>query len=777
MPFEKVVDSVVKERNLARTPLFQVLFVLHNTPQVPALRLGNISLTGESFDSQHSKFDFTLGITADGAGLRASVQYSTAILSEATMHRMMLHFVQLLKAVVASLQQKIGALPMLSEAEKDQVVAEFNNTYEQVDDDCTIISLFKKQAALTPDAIALVFGTEQLTYTELDKRSDQLANYLQSRGVKAESIVPVCLHKSLELIIGILGVLKAGGAYVPVDPGYPKDRIRFMLQDTAAELLLTKETHIESLKEIFTDDKIIALDRDWEKINSGIDGISGYDIKPGQLAYVLYTSGSTGQPKGVAVQHDSLANHLLWFNRQYQLTKDDSSLLISSFSFDGSMTATWPVLLSGGTLHLPQDDLFDPAAVLQYISENSITYIKTLPGIFSALVEQLPLQNNQLCKSLRLIIVGGERMNIADFKTYINVYPNILFANHYGPTECTISSSYYLVDKSNIDVTSRKSIVGKPVANTQIYIVNEEGQLNPAGVPGEIGIAGIGVARGYWNQATLTAEKFVANPFGSPGSRMYKTGDIGRWLADGNIEYIGRRDNQVKIRGYRIELSEIEAVIQQSGLVSQAVVVAKEDSEGNQRLVAYAVADGVFDKPELISWLKNKLPEYMIPLIWIALEKLPLTPNGKVDTKALPEPDGAAVVTDQYVAARNETEENISKIWQELLHVEQVGIHDNFFELGGHSLLAIRVISAIRKNLDVELRIKDLFIHQTIASLAGYINTLNKGLIIPKIEVQERPGQIPLSFGQERLWFMDQLEGSTFLSPANRFETNRKITG
>jgi amino acid adenylation domain-containing protein len=429
--------------------------------------------------------------------------------------------------------------------------------------------------------------------------------------------------------------------YVPVDPAYPSERILFMLEDAGAGMVLTADKNLATLKSIFPKENILSLDSQWNIVQ--LQPISGIDhsIKPQQLAYVLYTSGSTGQPKGVAVEHASLANHLVWFNKQYQLTEKDSSLLLSSFSFDGSMTATWPVLLSGGTLHLPTSSDLNPAAMLTYISKHSISYIKTLPGIFKELIEADNFTDPQICASLRLIIVGGERMNLEDFRSYLDYYPDVLFANHYGPTECTISSSFYLVNKSSIDHTGRRSLVGTPVANTNIFIVGDEDQLKPLGVTGEIYIAGIGVARGYLNQPLLTAEKFVSNPFTDNGGMVYKTGDLGRWLADGNIEYLGRKDDQVKIRGYRIELGEIENVLQKSGLLTQGVVMAKADQTGANRLVGYIVPGQAFNRGSIVAYLKGKLPAYMIPGQWVELESFPLSPNGKVNRKALANLDTA----------------------------------------------------------------------------------------------------------------------------------------
>ncbi|MEO7533278.1 MAG: amino acid adenylation domain-containing protein, partial [Ferruginibacter sp.] len=759
VPFEKVVDAVVQERDMSRSPLFQVMFVLHNTPEIPELRLGDVALSPESFDHNAAKFDLTFSITATELGLRGSLQYCTDLFNENTISRLLLHFNNLLQAIVSDPQQKIALLPMLGNEEKQQLLEVFNNTSVEFKESDNIITLFEKQAAKSPQSIALIFGEERLTYQQLDERSNQLAHCLRSRGVKKEVLVPICINKSPEMIVGILGILKAGGAYVPVDPAYPTERILFMLLDSNAEIILTAEKHVESLSSIFPEEQIIILDGPQNDFQSLPATAIKNPIQSQQLAYVLYTSGSTGQPKGVAVQHASLVNHLIWFNKQYNITDKDSSILISSFSFDGSMTATWPVLLGGGTLHLLINNDFDPSAILSYVSRYSVTYIKTLPGIFNALINAENFNDRNICASIRLLIVGGERMNVEDFNTYLDYYPDVLFANHYGPTECTISSSFYLIDKTTINAVERRSLIGRPVANTSIFIVGDEDQLNSVGVIGEICIAGAGVARGYINRPDLTAEKFVNNHFGKSGERMYKTGDLGRWLADGNIEYIGRKDDQVKIRGYRIELGEIENVLQKSEQLSNAVVLAKSGTTGD-RLVAYVIPEQAFNSEEIVSYLKDKLPAYMIPDQWVEMEFFPLSPNGKINREALPDTGFNALITQQYVAPRNETERVIAKIWEGLLGVEQVGINDNFFQRGGHSLMAMRVISSIRKQLKIELAVKSLFLFPTIAGLAEDLKAQDLEPLIPPVEKYERPELIPLSFNQERLWFIDHLEGT-----------------
>jgi amino acid adenylation domain-containing protein/FkbM family methyltransferase len=760
VPFEKIVEKVVQERDLSRTPLFQVMFILQNTPEVPELRFGDVQLSGEPIKHDTSKFDLIFSLTEGAYGLNGSVQFSTDLYDKETIAAMAGHFKELLYSIVNKPEEKVSTLRMLKIEEENNLLAKFNTDSVQYPDK-NLVALIEEQAAKTPDNIALIFGDKQLTYRQFNERSNQLAHYLQRKAIKNESLVPICIDKSFEMIIGILGILKAGGAYVPIDPEYPTDRIRFMLEDTNATVILSSEKALNSLNKLISKEKTVALDIQWNEIQDYPLTNLNLNIAASQFAYTLYTSGSTGKPKGVQVQHKSLSSHLHWFNNQYQISESDSTLLLSSFSFDGCMTSMWPVLTKGGQLHLPENNLLDTDQVLNYVSDNSLSYLKTLPGIFKTIIHAGNFKEQGICKSLRLIILGGERVDPADIKAYISLYPDTLISNHYGPTECTISSSFHLVNKHNIDEFMKRPVIGKPIDNTQIYILAENGLLSPVGVVGELFIGGQGVAKGYLNDEKLTSEKFVSDTFKSePDARMYRTGDLGRWLPNGSIEFLGRLDDQVKIRGYRVELGEIENIIQLSGLVQHAVVLAKDDEGGNTRLVAYTVPGESYSQKALGSYLKDQLPAYMIPSLYKELDSLPLSPNGKADRKALPEPDYSGLKAKEYIAPRDITEEKIAVIWQELLNVQQVGVHDNFFELGGHSLLGMRVMSFLRKELGVEISVKDIFVYPTIAELAKRLNSQTEGVLLPAIQKQERPQYIPLSFSQERLWFIDRLEGS-----------------
>ena len=546
----------------------------------------------------------------------------------------------------------------------------------------------------------------------MNERSNQLAHYLQKQGVKAETLVPVCIERSLEMVVGILGILKAGGAYVPIDPEYPQERISYMLEDTGAKLVLSSKASREKLSEN-NSIKMIELDGDWKQIAKEKSSNPETNIAPNQLAYVIYTSGSTGHPKGVMIEHRSVVNLLTSLAREVSFTPDSSFLSVTTYSFDISYLELYMPLIYGSKLVIvSRETASDGYALAESLAANRPTHMQGTPSTWQ-LLEAAGWTNPEGVNML----IGGEAVK-EGIKNYLASIGQVW--NVYGPTETTIWSTS---KKLSAD---EKVTIGKPIANTQIYILNKDNALSPLGVTGEIGIGGDGLARGYLNRAELTAEKFIIDPFSKePGARLYRTGDLGRWLPDGNIEYLGRKDDQVKIRGFRIELGEIENALNQSEQVSQGVVLAKGDRQGNKRLVGYVVTEEAFDKQAIQAYLHNKLPEYMVPALWVELESIPLTSNGKIDRKALPDPEITNIAA-EYVAPRNDTEAKLVQIWQKLLGVERVGIHDNFFELGGHSLLAMRVVSAIRKELNVELSIRDLFVHPAIAGLSAYLENKSR---------------------------------------------------
>jgi len=708
VPFEKVVESVAKDRDMSRSPLFQVMFMFQNTPEVPQLKLGDLELSAETSEHLNSKFDLTLTVTETAAGLRCSVEYCTDLFREATITRMMEHFTQLIKSIIADPTQKLHALPMLIESEKQYLLNDFNQTATVYPSDKSIVDLFEEQVLKTPEKLALVFEEQQMSYRELNAKANQFAHYLRSKGVADEMLVPICVERSVELMIGILGIMKAGAAYVPVDPDYPADRISYMLEDTGAAIVVSSsksKSKIQTAAEI----NIIELDDERAFANQSKNNLSN-KVLPNQLAYVIYTSGSTGKPKGVMIEHTSVVNLLISIAGAVQFDADSRFLSVTTYSFDIAYLELYMPLIYGGSLIIASRDVAMNGFLLaEKITDSNPTHLQATPSTW-----QILLDGEWENKEGLAMLIGGEAIK-EDIKDALTKLGDLY--NCYGPTETTIWSAIKKLEPNE------KVVIGKPIANTNIAILDGNNQLCPIGVAGEICIGGAGLARGYFKRPELTAEKFINDPFSKiPDAKLYRTGDLGRWLADGNIECLGRLDEQVKIRGFRIELGEIETVLEQYELVDQAVVLAKEDKQSNKRLVGYIVPNGAFDKEAIIQFVKGKLPAYMVPALWVTMETLPLTPNGKINRKALPDPDISALIVNNYVAPRNETEEVLAAIWQDLLGVDRVGIQDNFFELGGHSLLIIKMVALIRKQLSCTIPVLLLFQFTTISDISKYLD-------------------------------------------------------
>ncbi|MEO6220979.1 MAG: amino acid adenylation domain-containing protein, partial [Ginsengibacter sp.] len=663
VPFEKVVEAVVKERDLSRNPLFQVMFVLQNTPDKQDIHLGEVVLSEEPFQNNKAKFELDLNITETTDGLRVTVEYCSDLYNEETINRMMIHYDALLKAVVENPEQIIGLLPMLSIDEERQLLLGFNDTFVDYPKDKTIIDLFEDQAAAKPFNIALVFESEELTYRELNERANQLAHYLRSRGVQEETLVPVCMERGAAMIISMMGILKAGGAYVPIDPEYPGERISYLLEDTGAQLLLSSST-AQMQRPAGHQVEIIHLDTGWSTISKQPVHNLSKRILPSHLAYIIYTSGSTGRPKGVMVEHQALMDHCYGVIKSAELEKCSSFALFSPLVFDAGHSIIFANFLLGASLHVLSKQLLAHGGQLAtYLINNEIDCIKIVPSLWLSYADE-----NHFVLGRKVIIFGGDTFSVTILDRLRKIgYSGIVY-NHYGPTEATIGKTIHQVDLGKVYTTVP---IGKPFSNTALYITDEGLQLVPVGVAGELYIAGDGLARAYLNQPELTTDKFVENPFNKGGfTRMYKTGDQVRWLPDGNIEYLGRVDEQVKIRGHRIELGEIESLLQEFDEVSQVVVLAKEDYTKNKRLVAYIVPNEGFTKVAAATYLKSRLPDYMIPALWVEMEVMPLTTNGKINRKALPEPDISTLRT-EYEAPRTETERVLTEIWQQLLNVQQ----------------------------------------------------------------------------------------------------------
>ncbi|MBR8837983.1 MAG: amino acid adenylation domain-containing protein [Stigonema ocellatum SAG 48.90 = DSM 106950] len=759
LPFEMLVEALQPERDLSHTSLFQVMFALQNVP-MSQVELTGLTVSPLKVESVTAKFDLTLSMENTNSGLFGVWEYNTDLFSRSTMERMAGHFVTILEAIVANPQQRISQLPLLTEPEQQQLLVEWNNTQADYPQDKCIHQLFEEQVARTPDAVAVVFENQQLTYYELNCRANQLAHHLRSLGVSADVLVGLCVERSLLMVVGLLGILKAGGAYVPLDPEYPTERLTFMLEDAQVRVLLTQQHLVKKLPSHQT--SVLYLDTDWLlKCESSQDNPIT-EVRSCNLAYVIYTSGSTGQPKGVMLCHSNLCNHMSWMQATFGLTEKDKVLQKTPFGFDASVWEFYAPLLVGGQLLMAQPGGHtDSAYLLRLIAQQQVTTVQLVPSLLQMLLDQGGIET---CYSLKQVFCGGEVLPVALVEGLLSKL-DVNLHNLYGPTEACIDATFWNCKR---EMYGQIVPIGRAIANTQVYILDENLQPVPIGVPGELHIGGASLARGYLNARELTLEKFIPNPFEksnvkSQNSKLYKTGDLARYLPDGNIEYLGRIDNQVKIRGFRIELGEIETVLSQHGDVQSSVVIAREDTPGNKRLVAYIVPYPQVTPTVSVlrSFLKEKLPEYMVPNAIVILESLPLTPNGKVDRRALRVPDISSEQKDKFVAPRTPVEEILSLIWANVLKVELLGIHDNFFTLGGHSLLATQLISRIRTSFQIEIPLRSLFAAPTVAELGhciGQLQQQNLALCVPPIKARAENAELPLSFAQTRLWFLDQFD-------------------
>ncbi|QSJ14342.1 amino acid adenylation domain-containing protein [Nostoc sp. UHCC 0702] len=851
VPFEKLVEALQLKRELSWNPLFQVAFVI--APPMPALTLP-WSYSQLDVHTGTAKFDLTLALEERPDGLLGAFEYNTDLFAADAIARMVGHFQTLLKGILTNPDQPIGELPLLTQPEWQQMQL-WNHTQADYPDNACIHQLFAAQVEKTPDAVAVVFADNQLTYRELNAKANQLAHYLQTLGVGTEVLVGICVERSLYSFIGILGILKAGGAYLPLDPAYPSDRLAFMLQDAQVSVLLTQSTLIASLPQYQA--QVICLDTDWKDIARFSSENPDSQATSDSLAYAIYTSGSTGKPKGVEIQHRGLVNLVTWHQQVYNLTPSDRATQLAGLAFDASVWEVWPYLSTGASIYIPDEATrSSPAKLVQWLTHKAIT-VCFLP---TPLAEAVLLEQWSEDLSLRFLLTGGDRLHPVS-----GAFPFSL-VNHYGPTENTVVTTSATV----VSTTNTSPSIGRPIANTQVYILDSHLQPVPVGVPGEIYIGGVGLARGYLNHPELTSQRFISHPFcrgageaGEQGSRgagvqgsrgageaggelltpnsslltphsslrLYKTGDLARYLSDGNIEYLGRLDNQVKIRGFRIELGEIEAVLSQHPDVREAVVIARENISGDKGLVAYVGYNQILDRvpyqsqclaqlnsygtvkvetedisvggvclvgvpetadrhlhlcltlPDFIqsqwfpgkivwqqgkragiqfqlssseqavlnqsveylfktggflkvlqrtavqslrSFLKKKLPDYMVPHSFVFLNALPQTPNGKVDRHALPAPEALGSELDtKHIAPQTEIEQAIAAIWQQVLLLNKVGLHDNFFDLGGHSLRMAQVYSLLGEVLQEEVSMLELFQYPTVSALAKHLSQKN----------------------------------------------------
>jgi amino acid adenylation domain-containing protein len=706
VPFEKLVEELQPERSLSHSPLFQVMFILQNVPQ-QAMEIEGLRLEEVKSEGGTANYDLTLSLVERNGALRGAWEYNADLFDGETLRRMAGHLQRLMESIVDKPEQLISRLPILTESEQQQF-EEWNSTKREYDSDHCLHVLFEAQVKRTPESVALVFGNERLSYAELEARANQLARHLRNSGVGAEVRVGILMDRSVEMVVGLLGVLKAGGAYVPLDPQYPQERLTWMLEDAAVAVLLTAQKYAEWLGP--TAAHIVCMESEEATIGEQSKEPLEVAVAADNLAYVIYTSGSTGRPKGVAISHRSASMLIHWALECFSAADLAGVLASTSICFDLSVFELFVPLSGGGKVVLAESALL--LATLPAARE--VTLINTVPSAFAEL-----LRGGDVPETVRTVNLAGE---VLSHRLAREVYRQEHIAalyNLYGPTEDTTYSTYTLVPFR----CDESPTIGRPVANTEAYVLDRHLRVVPIGVAGELWLGGAGLARGYLNRPDLTAERFMPHPFGhEAGGRLYKTGDLARYRSDGEMEYIGRTDQQVKIRGFRIELGEIEAALERHPSVREAVVIAREDNIGEKRLVAYLAAteeSAAGSVSELRGYLKKQLPEYMVPALFVMLSELPQTPNGKVDRNALPAPSGARPDLErEYVAPRNELEQQVAAIWQELLRVEQVGIHDNFFDLGGHSLLTTQVILRVRDRLHVEVPLRDFFETPTVNGLA-----------------------------------------------------------
>ena len=713
--FGSLVKKLVLPRDSSRIPLVPIIFNVDQALESDQLPFIDLEVEFFSNPRTFENFELFINATELHGELILECQYNTNLFDADTIRRRMAEFETLLLGIVANPNQTIAKLPILPAVEQ-QLLATWNNTQIAYPQDICIHQLFETQVQKTPDAIAVVFEEELISYRELNLRANQLAHYLQSLGVGSEVLVGLCVERSLEMVVGVLGILKAGGAYVPLDYAYPQERLAFMLQDAQVSVLLTQEKLKAGLPNHQAE--IICLDTNWQSLDYGLDNPT-HNITSNNLAYVIYTSGSTGQPKGVQIEHRSAVNLLNAVAQEPGLTAEDTLLSVTSLSFDIAVSEIFLPLSVGAKLMLVSREVAaDGTQLLKTLTTSGATFMQPTPVTWRLLLAA----GWQGSPQLKMISTGEALPR--ELANQLLPKGACLW-NLYGPTETTIWSTGYKVTTGNKAIS-----IGCPLANTQLYILDSHLQPVPIGISGELYIGGEGLARGYLNRPDLTAEKFISNPFSpNPKSRLYKTGDLARYLPDGHIEYLGRIDYQIKLRGFRIELGEIETALLQHPEVKEGVVIVREDTSNENNLVGYIVAETGQDSLQVISqlrrFLKQQLPDFMVPTIFMALEAMPLTPNGKVDRKALPEPDASRPELEaNYVAPRTPIEQQIADIWMQVLNVKRVGIYDNFFELGGYSLVGIQVVSRVRQALQVEILMSNLFELPTVADLAERVETL-----------------------------------------------------
>ncbi|MEL5959802.1 amino acid adenylation domain-containing protein, partial [Streptomyces sp. CLV115] len=760
LPFERLVEELAPDRDLSRNPLFQTMFVLQapGSTEDQAWELAGTRTEPVEIERGVAKFDLTLTAVESADGLRAVLEYRTDLFERATIERLAGHLSTLAASVAAAPGARLSELNMLTVGERREVLVEWNGVAGPYPDAATIHRLVEERVAVCPDAVAVTHGERRWTYGEINARANRLAHHLRGSGITADTLVAVCLDRSPELIATLLGILKAGAAFVPLDPEYPADRIAYMVEDANAPLVITSTGLVDRIPEGFSR---LLVDTQWP---GGSESDPDPLASPDDLAYVIYTSGSTGRPKGVALEHRGVVNYLHWCDENYPVRVPGGvgSVLYSSVTFDLTITALFLPLIQGQQLVIPvtgPDVTAFDAAIDLICTDTPIGFLKATPSHLEVLAAHLETRGAR--HHITTIVAGGESLAPQLVARLLSTSSTrTTFSNEYGATEGSVANVMSLTTQP--DPHGGTTTLGRPVTNTTAYVVDHHNQPAPVGIPGHALLGGICLARHYHNRPDLTHERFTPNPLTPPRSdpRVYHTGDLVKWRPDGTLEFIGRIDNQVKLRGYRIELGEIEAALSTHPHIHTAAVTTREDTPGDKRLVAYVVPTPGHapEASELRTHLQRQLPDYMVPSTYLTLDHLPLTPNGKVDTKALPAPDGhRPELATTYTAPRNSTEEIITGVWSDVLGIDTIGIHDNFFELGGHSLLATQVTSRLRQRLGSDVPVRALFSSPTPATLAEAVRELGTAEEAALVPLDRGNGPLPLSFAQQRLWFLDQL--------------------
>ncbi|MCX7595891.1 MAG: amino acid adenylation domain-containing protein, partial [Fischerella sp.] len=730
LPFEKLVEELQPERDLSRNPLFQVMFIFQNAP-TPGEEISGLTLRSLEIDCGTSEFDLSVSICESEQKLSGFWEYNTDLFDAVTIKRFIDNFQILLESIIANPNQRISELSLLTTKEQEQLLVEWNNTHADYPRDASLHQLFEQQVDLFPDALALISQSEQLTYQQLNQKVNQLANYLIKLGVTTETIVAICLERSVDVVVAILAILKAGGAYLPLDPNYPVERLQFMIADSKVSLAIAQTSFIHRLGPI----NAIALDTDWETIQKESQENPSSRSGGNNLAYAIYTSGSSGTPKGVLGTHRGTVNGLHWLWKTYPFAPGEICCHKTAISFVDSVWEIFAPLLQGiPSVIIPDAIAKDPQLFLETLAAHKVSRLVLVPSLLRLLLNTYGHLTQNL-SHLRLWIASGEALSVDLVQTFQQLLPNAKLINLYGSSEVSANVTCY--DTTLLNHRNPTVPIGRPIDNTQVYVLDRHLQLAPIGVVGELYIGGDGLARGYLYRPELTQEKFIDNPF-LPGTKLYKTGDLARYREHGRLEYFGRHDDQIKIRGLRVELGEIAAAIAQYPSVQNAVVIARDDAQGDRSLIAYVATNQKDIIPQLQAYLQQKLPNFLIPSALILLDKIPLTPNGKVDKQALQNHDVIRSNPNKsIITARNFTELALVKIWEQLLNTSPIGVTDNFFDLGGHSFLAVRLLAQIYERFGHNLPLSTLFENTTIEKLAKIVSKpVSLGANSPLVAIQ-----------------------------------------